>query len=59
MRMRCPGEVAVMDEDVATARPAEVWAVGSSHEAYVGRWSRLVARDRPRAGAGGGGPWTA
>jgi hypothetical protein len=48
-----------MDEDVATARPAEVWAVGSSHEAYVGRWSRLVARDRPRAGAGGGGPWTA
>jgi SAM-dependent methyltransferase len=45
MRMRCPGEVAVMDEEVEMARPAEVWAVGSTYDAYVGRWSRLVARE--------------
>jgi SAM-dependent methyltransferase len=25
--------------------PAEVWAVGSAYEPYVGRWSRLVARE--------------
>jgi len=25
------------------AKPAEVWAVGSAYEPYVGRWSRLVA----------------
>jgi hypothetical protein len=23
----------------------EVWAVGDAYEPYVGRWSRLVARD--------------
>jgi SAM-dependent methyltransferase len=34
-----------VDEEVAMARPAEVWAVGSSYDAYVGRWSRLVARE--------------
>jgi SAM-dependent methyltransferase len=27
------------------AEPAEVWAVGSAYEPYVGRWSRLVARE--------------
>ena len=25
--------------------PPDVWAVGEAYEAYVGRWSRLVARD--------------
>jgi SAM-dependent methyltransferase len=45
MRMRWPGVVALVDEEVAMAGPAEVWAVGSSYEAYVGRWSRLVARE--------------
>ena len=27
------------------ARPAEVWASGAAYEPYVGRWSRLVARE--------------
>lgn len=27
------------------AGPAEAWAVGSAYEPYVGRWSRLVARE--------------
>jgi SAM-dependent methyltransferase len=58
MRMRCPGEVAVMGEEVAMARPAEVWAVGSSYEAYVGRWSRLVARELIAwLEVAGGGAW--
>jgi hypothetical protein len=26
------------------AEPAEIWAVGHAHEPYIGRWSRLVAR---------------
>ena len=26
-------------------QPSDVWAVGDAYEAYVGRWSRLVARD--------------
>ena len=58
MRMRCPGEVAVTGEEVAMARPAEVWAVGSSYEAYVGRWSRLVARELIAwLEVAGGGAW--
>ncbi len=28
-----------------TARPADAWASGASYEPYVGRWSRLVARE--------------
>lgn len=27
------------------ARPADVWASGAAYEPYVGRWSRLVARE--------------
>ena len=27
------------------SRPAEVWASGAAYEPYVGRWSRLVARE--------------
>jgi SAM-dependent methyltransferase len=27
------------------ATPAEVWAVGGAYEAYIGRWSRPVARE--------------
>ena len=34
----------MVDEEVAMATPTEVWAVGAGYEAYVGRWSRLVAR---------------
>src|SRR6266550_1582431 len=26
-------------------RPADVWASGAAYEPYVGRWSRLVARE--------------
>jgi SAM-dependent methyltransferase len=45
-------------EEVAMARPAEVWAVGSSYEAYVGRWSRLVARELIAwLEVAGGGAW--
>ena len=35
----------MVDEEVTMARPAEVWAVGSRYDAYVGRWSRVVARE--------------
>jgi hypothetical protein len=45
MRMRCPGEVAVMGEEVAMARPAEV----------CGAWLDVGCGTGP----GGGGPWTA
>ena len=27
------------------AQPNDVWAIGASYEPYVGRWSRLVARE--------------
>src|SRR5215218_6484897 len=27
------------------ARPVEVWAAGDAYEPYIGRWSRLVARE--------------
>jgi SAM-dependent methyltransferase len=33
------------DEERELATPAEVWAVGTAYEPYVGRWSRLVARE--------------
>ena len=29
----------------AQPRPPDVWADGAAYEAYVGRWSRLVARE--------------
>jgi SAM-dependent methyltransferase len=28
-----------------TSRPSDVWASGAAYEPYVGRWSRLVARE--------------
>ena len=31
--------------DAETRRPADVWASGDAYEPYVGRWSRLVARE--------------
>jgi SAM-dependent methyltransferase len=40
------------------ATPTEVWAVASSYEAYVGRWSRLVARELVAwLGVAGGAAW--
>ena len=40
------------------ARPAEVWAAGDAYEPYVGRWSRLVAREFVAwLGVAGGGAW--
>jgi hypothetical protein len=27
------------------AQPTEVWAAGDAYEPYIGRWSRLVARE--------------
>jgi SAM-dependent methyltransferase len=40
------------------SRPADVWAGGSAYEQYVGRWSRLVAREfLGWAGAEPGGSW--
>ena len=40
------------------ATPAEVWAVGDAYEPYVGRWSRLVARELVAwLGVAGGGAW--
>ena len=39
-------------------RPAEVWAVGGAYEAYMGRWSRLVAREfLPWLGVADGTSW--
>jgi SAM-dependent methyltransferase len=36
----------------------EVWAVGAAYEPYVGRWSRLVARELlPRLGVPAGSTW--
>ena len=32
-------------ERQTTARPADTWASGASYEPYVGRWSRVVARE--------------
>jgi SAM-dependent methyltransferase len=32
-------------EEPAMAEPAAVWAVGRAYEPYIGRWSRLVARE--------------
>ena len=38
--------------------PAEVWAVGSTYDAYVGRWSRPVAREFVAwLGMAGGAAW--
>ena len=36
-----------MNHSLSIALPhrADVWAVGEAYESYVGRWSRLVARD--------------
>jgi SAM-dependent methyltransferase len=40
------------------ATPTEVWAVASTYEAYVGRWSRLVARELVAwLGVAGGAAW--
>ena len=40
------------------ARPAEVWAAGDAYEPYVGRWSRLVAREFVAwLGMAGGAVW--
>jgi SAM-dependent methyltransferase len=48
----------VPDEEVEMATPTEVWAVASSYEAYVGRWSRLVARELVAwLGVAGGAAW--
>ncbi len=30
---------------MARRAPAEAWSDGDAYEAYIGRWSRLVARD--------------
>jgi SAM-dependent methyltransferase len=59
MRMRWPGWAAVMDEEAEMATPpAEVWAVGDAYEPYVGRWSRLVARELVEwLAVAGGGAW--
>ncbi len=34
-----------MPGDAMQPRPSDVWAAGDAYEPYVGRWSRLVARD--------------
>jgi ubiquinone/menaquinone biosynthesis C-methylase UbiE len=40
------------------AGPAEVWAAGDAYEPYVGRWSRLVAREFVAwLGMAGGAVW--
>ena len=43
---------------MAAVRGADVWAVGAAYEAYVGRWSRLVAREFiPWLGVKANGSW--
>jgi SAM-dependent methyltransferase len=40
------------------AGPVEVWAAGDAYEPYIGRWSRLVARELLAwLGAAAGGSW--
>ena len=40
------------------AEPVPVWAVGDAYEPYVGRWSRLVARELAAwLGVADGGIW--
>jgi SAM-dependent methyltransferase len=34
-----------MNDPSPSARPQETWASGAAYELYVGRWSRLVARE--------------
>jgi SAM-dependent methyltransferase len=34
-----------MSDDQKRAHPKDVWASGDAYESYVGRWSRLVARE--------------
>src|SRR5687768_8121480 len=34
-----------MNDPSASARAQETWASGAAYEPYVGRWSRLVARE--------------
>jgi SAM-dependent methyltransferase len=34
-----------MNDQSQTARPQDRWAIGAAYEAYVGRWSRLLARE--------------
>lgn len=34
-----------MSDQPASARPQDTWASGDAYEPYVGRWSRLVARE--------------
>jgi len=34
-----------MDDDPTGPRPKDVWASGTTYKPYVGRWSRLVARE--------------
>src|SRR5512132_4223425 len=43
IRGRPRGRRELTKERVMT-EPVEVWAVGRAYEPYVGRWSRLVAR---------------
>ena len=31
--------------DAEARRPADTWASGDAYEPYVGRWSRMVARE--------------
>jgi len=40
------------------ARPVETWAAGDAYEPYIGRWSRLVAREFVAwLGVAGGAAW--
>lgn len=34
-----------MNEDTSSTKPKDTWASGDDYEQYVGRWSRLVARE--------------
>ncbi len=41
----CQGGTAPREEQAMARRPSDVWASGPAYESYVGRWSRLVARE--------------
>ena len=43
---------------MADSVPGDVWAIGTAYEPYVGRWSRLVARELVSwLGVAPGGRW--
>jgi SAM-dependent methyltransferase len=44
-RRRCPSEENTMERQAGHINRTDAWDIGAAYEPYVGRWSRLVARE--------------